>query len=130
MGKGQPAARVGDPGEHKHGTGAILEGCKSVRIEGQPAARVGDKIRHKSGVEIITTGEPTVRIGGSTLEAARTGDKLSCTGVIALGSPTVRIGLTFGCTCLQKASDNGTPFVQPAEDSPAHGPDLPPPPAG
>lgn len=111
---GQPAARITDGVLHKKGSGSILRGCATVRIEGLQAARKDDLVQHNKHKEKITTGEPTVRIGGAGLLAARVGDKVACKGCVAEGSGTVRIGRTAPGNCLRKASDQGSPYVSPA----------------
>jgi hypothetical protein len=55
-------------------------------------------------------GSPTVLIGN--LMAARIGDATAHGGVIAVGCPTVMIGIPGQGTVLQQAAAKGAPFCE------------------
>lgn len=87
-----PAARLGDPHVCPlHGGGVIGPPCApTVLIGGMPAARLTD-ICICGPPNAIVFGSPTVLI--MQLPAARMGDPTAHGGTIAMGCPTVMIGL-------------------------------------
>lgn len=117
---GQPAARVGDmhtcpmvTGTVPHVGGPVLPPCHpTVLIAGMPAARLGDTCTCVGPPDTIAQGEPTVLIGNKP--AARLGDATVHGGVIAVGCPTVLIGVP-----------HRVPFV-PEDDLPLESPLLDP----
>ena len=113
-----PAARVSDmhvcpmvTGIVPHVGGPILPaGCPTVLIGMLPAARVGDMLVCVGPPDVIAMGSPTVLIGG--MMAARMGDMTAHGGVIAIGFPTVMIGIPGMGGALAAAAKNGTPFCE------------------
>src|SRR6516165_10430037 len=113
-----PAARVGDmhtcplvTGVVPHVGGPILPpGCPTVLIGNMPAARQGDMATCVGPPDAIAMGSPIVMIGN--MMAARMGDPTVHGGVIALGFPTVQIGIPGQGAVLQAAADSGAPFCE------------------
>ena len=116
-----PAARVGDmhtcpmvtPGTPPipHVGGPVLPpGCPMVLIGGQPAARVGDMATCVGPPDSIVMGSPTVLIGN--MMAARMSDPTAHGGMIAVGFPTVLIGIPGQGSVLQSAAGSGAPFCE------------------
>src|SRR5882762_9361729 len=113
-----PAARIGDmhvcpmvTGLVPHVGGPILPpGCPMVLIGGMPAARVGDMATCVGPPDAIALGSPTVLIGN--MMAARLGDPTVHGGVIAVGLPTVMIGIPGQGAVLQVAAQKGLPFCE------------------
>jgi uncharacterized Zn-binding protein involved in type VI secretion len=94
-----------------HVGGPILPpGCPTVMIGGQPAARVGDLATCTGPPDTIAVGSPTVMIGNQM--AARQGDLTAHGGVIAMGCPTVQIGIVGQGAALQAAAQIGAPFCE------------------
>ena len=97
---GRPAARLGDPTSHGTPLGPG-PGCPTVLIGGKPAWRctadthacpLSDGPKPHVG-GVVAVGSPTVRIGG--FPAARQGDAVVEAGApntILSGAPTVTIG--------------------------------------
>jgi uncharacterized Zn-binding protein involved in type VI secretion len=115
-----PAARVGDmhtcpmvtPGTPPipHVGGPILPaGCPTVLVGGQPAARQGDMATCVGPPDSIAMGSPTVLIGN--MMAARQSDPTVHGGMIAVGLPTVLIGIPGQGATLLAAAKTGVPFV-------------------
>jgi uncharacterized Zn-binding protein involved in type VI secretion len=75
-----------------------------------PAARQGDMATCVGPPDAIAMGSPTVMIGN--MMAARMGDPTVHGGVIALGFPTVQIGIPGQGAVLQAAADSGAPFCE------------------
>lgn len=88
----KPAARKGDPANHKKGSSSpIVDGSGNVWINNLKAARKdADVSLHGKKPEPIAQGSGSVFI--NNLNAARKGDKMECGGEIAAGSPDVFIG--------------------------------------
>ncbi len=113
-----PAARVGDmhtcpmvTGVVPHVGGPILPpGMPTVLIGFLPAARAGDMVTCTGPPDSIVMGSATVMIGN--MMAARQGDMTAHGGVIAIGDPTVMIGLPGQAGVLQSAAQSGTPFAE------------------
>jgi uncharacterized Zn-binding protein involved in type VI secretion len=114
-----PAARVGDmhtcplvnPGPVPHVGGPILPpGCPTVLIGAMPAARQGDMAVCVGPPDAIAMGSPTVLIGG--MMAARQTDPTVHGGLIAVGLPTVMIGIPGQGAVLQAAAKVGSPFCE------------------
>lgn len=123
-----PAARVGDmhvcpmvtPGTPPipHVGGPILPpGCPTVIIGGMPAARVGDMATCVGPPDAIAMGSPTVLIG--YMMAARMGDPTVHGGTIAIGMPTVHIGIPGQGAPLLMAAEAGLPFCEECEKAKA-----------
>jgi uncharacterized Zn-binding protein involved in type VI secretion len=94
-----------------HVGGPILPpGCPTVIIGGMPAARATDMAVCAGGPDVIALGSPTVLIGN--LMAARMGDMTVHGGMIAIGFPTVMIGIPGQGSVLQSAAATGTPFCE------------------
>lgn len=90
------AAREGDATIcYEGGSGTILRGEPTVRIEGKPAARMLDPITHKS--------DPVTHLG------------IPC-GVIEIGCPTVSIGPMAQSQALLAGAREGTPFCAQCEE--------------
>ena len=94
----QPAARISDmhvcplvTGIIPHVGGPVALGHPTVLIGGMPAARQTDMCICVGPPDSIAMGSPTVLIGG--MPAARMGDMTMHGGVIAVGCPTVLIGM-------------------------------------
>jgi len=113
-----PAARVGDmhacpmvTGIVPHVGGPVLPpGCPTVMIGGMPAARVGDMATCVGPPDVIVMGSPTVLIG--TMMSARMSDPTVHGGMIAVGCPTVMIGIPGQGAALQAAAAAGTPLCE------------------
>lgn len=113
-----PAARVGDmhvcpmvTGIVPHVGGPILPpGFPTVLIGMMPAARVGDMAVCVGPPDVIAMGSPTVLIGN--MMAARMGDPTAHGGVIAIGMPTVQIGIPGQGAPLVAAASAGAPFCE------------------
>ncbi len=113
-----PAARVGDmhtcpmvTGTVPHVGGPILPpGMPTVLIGFLPAARAGDMATCTGPPDSIVMGSATVMIGN--MMAARQGDMTAHGGVIAMGDPTVIIGLPGQAGVLQSAAQSGAPFAK------------------
>ncbi|MGY3094187.1 PAAR domain-containing protein [Pantoea agglomerans] len=77
-----------------HETGHLVTGSSNVFINGRSAVMshmsVGDCDEHGPALQRVAKGSSRVYING--LPAARTGDRLTCSGVISGGSPNVFIG--------------------------------------
>jgi len=116
-----PAARVGDmhacpmvTGIVPHVGGPILPpGCPNVLIGFLPAARQGDMAVCVGPPDVIAMGSPTVLIGG--MMAARMGDPTVHGGMIAVGFPTVMIGIPGQGVPLAAAASSGAPFCEVCE---------------
>jgi uncharacterized Zn-binding protein involved in type VI secretion len=94
-----------------HVGGPILPpGCPTVLIGNMPAARVGDLATCVGPPDAIVMGSPTVLIGN--MMAARMGDPTAHGGTIALGFPTVMIGIPGQGSALQAAAQAGTAFCE------------------
>jgi uncharacterized Zn-binding protein involved in type VI secretion len=94
-----------------HVGGPILPvGCPTVLVGGQPAARVGDLATCVGPPDAIAMGSPTVLIG--SMMAARLGDPTIHGGIIAVGLPTVQIGIPGQGSVLQMAALVGAPFCE------------------
>ena len=115
---GPPASRITDmhtcpmvTGIVPHVGGPILPpGCPTVLIGMMPAARVGDMAVCVGPPDVIAMGSPTVLIGG--MMAARMGDMTAHGGVIAVGCPTVMIGIPGMGAALVGAAKAGVPFCE------------------
>lgn len=113
-----PAARIADThtcplsdGPKPHVGGPILPpGCPTVLVGGMPAARVGEMATCVGPPDCIVMGSPTVLIGG--MMAARQGDPTAHGGVIAMGCPTVQIGIPGQGAVLQVAALSGAPLCE------------------
>lgn len=77
---GLPAARMGDPVQHKKSEEPIVQGSSSVFINGKPAARVTDKVACWGE---IAEGSPNVFIGDGADGRACS----ACPGATKVGSP-------------------------------------------
>lgn len=120
-----PAARITDPHACPiHGGGPIASGFPTVLVGKLPAARIGDIGLCLGFIpDPIVYGSPTVLIGKSP--ASRQTDACAHGGVIAMGLPTVLIGIigggarelamsaapTAADACLKSAAKGGSPFV-------------------
>jgi uncharacterized Zn-binding protein involved in type VI secretion len=94
-----------------HVGGPILPpGGVTVMIGGMPAARVGDMAVCVGPPDVIAMGSPTVLI--MNMMAARMGDPTAHGGVIAVGFPTVMIGIPGQGRTLQVAAETGAPFCE------------------
>jgi uncharacterized Zn-binding protein involved in type VI secretion len=94
-----------------HVGGPVLPpGCPTVLIGMMPAARVGDMLVCVGPPDVIALGSPTVLIGN--MMAARMGDLTAHGGVIAVGMPTVQIGIPGQGSVLQSAAQTGAPFCE------------------
>jgi uncharacterized Zn-binding protein involved in type VI secretion len=94
-----------------HVGGPVLPpGMPTVMIGGRPAACVGDLATCAGPPDAIVMGSPTVLIGNRM--AARMGDMTAHGGVIAMGFPTVMIGIPGQGAILQSAAAAGVPFVE------------------
>ncbi|MGC1071467.1 PAAR domain-containing protein [Pantoea agglomerans] len=75
-------------------TGHLVTGSSNVFINGRSAVMshmsVGDCDEHGPAFQRVAEGSSRVYING--LPAARTGDRLACSGIISSGSPNVIIG--------------------------------------
>ena len=102
----QPAARITDPHVCPiHGGGPILPpAAPTVLIGSLPAARVSDLALCPMAPDMIAMGAMNVLIQG--LPAARMGDPCAHGGMVAMGCPTVLIGMAAG---------GGAPFKLAAE---------------
>jgi uncharacterized Zn-binding protein involved in type VI secretion len=97
-----------------HVGGPILPpGCPTVLIGMMPAARVGDMATCVGPPDVILMGSPTVQIG--YMMAARMGDPTAHGGVIAMGCPTVMIGIPGQGVPLSAAASTGAPFCEVCE---------------
>ncbi len=120
-----PAARIGDmhtcpmvnPGPVPHVGGPVSVGAPTVLIGGMPAARQGDMCVCVGPPDTTAMGSPTVQICG--MPAARMGDPTMHGGAIAIGFPTVDIGMTgMGGAAsaqgmaMQAARASGAPLVE------------------
>jgi uncharacterized Zn-binding protein involved in type VI secretion len=98
----QPAARMGDfhacpmvtPGTPPipHVGGPIIMGAPTVLTCMMPQARIGDQCVCVGPPDVIAKGSPTVLV--CSMPAARMGDNTAHGGVIAVGAPTVLIGMS------------------------------------
>jgi uncharacterized Zn-binding protein involved in type VI secretion len=94
-----------------HVGGPVLPpGCPTVLVGGQPAARQGDMATCVGPPDSIAMGSPTVLIGN--MMAARLGDPTAHGGVIAVGLPTVLIGIPGQGAALQMAAQKGAAFCK------------------
>jgi uncharacterized Zn-binding protein involved in type VI secretion len=75
-----------------------------------PAARVGDMATCVGPPDVIAMGSPTVLI--ANMMAARMGDPTAHGGVIAVGFPTVMIGIPGQGAPLVSAAQTGAPFCE------------------
>lgn len=77
-----------------HESGYLVISSSNVFINGRPAVMahmsVGDCDEHGPALQRVAEGSSRVYING--LPAARTGDRLTCSGVISDGSPNVIVG--------------------------------------
>lgn len=109
-----PAARITDlhlcPAPVPSGP-IMPPGAPNVLIGFLPAARMGDPCTCTTGpAEFILTGAMDVLINGQP--AARMGDPTAHGGIIAIGCPTVMIGMTPQASALSSAAASGAPFCE------------------